>query len=143
MPRDEKSYLYSEAFAMIAALVDSATDVVAQSYLVSAYELLERAGATVDSPMVPADVSIRRRTTDLRRVHVLLTELLACPDVDEADIRLCMWFVDKAESLWVDPPAAAESHSGGFFHIRRRKADLADPAPPEPLASRAGDVSGP
>jgi hypothetical protein len=125
MYRDDELQLQADALGVISALSKAATGAHAKQSLAKAFEVLSSAGPDPQTPPSPAEVGVRRRESDFKKLQELLLQLSWCPGVVRKDIILTMMLVTKAENEWL---TASGKRGSGLSRLRRRKSDAAPKA---------------
>jgi hypothetical protein len=118
MYRDDEVQLQADALGVIRALRQSAIGVHSQQSLDKALEVLSQAGPDPDRVPEPAEVGVRRRESDFKKLQELLLQLSWCPGVVRKDIILTMMLVTKAENEWL---TTTDKRVTGLGRLRRRR----------------------
>lgn len=124
MYRDDEIQLQADSLGIIRALRAAAVGEHCQQSLDKAFEVLSSAGPDAANAPEPAEVGVRRRESDFKRLQELLLQLSWCPGVVRKDIILTMMLVTKAENEWV---ADVPKRGVGLPRFRRRRSDREQP----------------
>jgi hypothetical protein len=124
MYRDDEIQLQADALGVIRALRESAIGTHSQQSLDKAFEVLAHGGPDADHVPAPAEVGVRRRESDFKKLQELLLQLSWCPGVVRKDIILTMMLVTKAENEWL---TTTDKRVTGLGRLRRRRTDDSTP----------------